>query len=276
MLLAVVLAVAPTEPVPVPAVLGRAVHAWLLKRVAGVDAALAQGLHERDEVRPFTCSDLVGGGRAQDGLVTLTPERGAWLRVTALSADMAQAVEVALPRPGEPLGLLEGVPLQVQAVYTDGEAHPWAGRSSYAELLQGHTLTPGPRPWGATLEFASATLFRSEGQDVPLPVPSRVFGSYLARWNTFSPVTLPEEARRYAEECVTLGRYRLRSRLVSFERGAKGAHVGFVGRVGFRFRVGDPYWTRILSLLAAYSFWCGTGYRTTAGLGQTRMVERTT
>ena len=88
-------------------------------------------------------------------------------------------------------------------------------------------------------------------------------------------MALPDEAKRYAQECVALGRFRMRSHLVSFENAgaephfSKGAHVGFTGEAHFRFLVGDAYWTRVMTLLAGYAFWCGAGYRTTAGLGQT-------
>ena len=75
--------------------------------------------------------------------------------------------------------------------------------------------------------------------------------------------------QRYASECITLGRFALRSRFVSFESGDKGAGVGCVGRAEYRYRVYDPYWMRVMNLLAHHAFWSGTGYRTTAGFGQT-------
>jgi CRISPR-associated endoribonuclease Cas6 len=138
--------------------------------------------------------------------------------------------------------------------------------------VQRYTLAPGQHPREVTLRFSSPTLFRSGGRDLPLPLPSLVFDGYLRKWNGFSPLALPEEAKRYAEECVALGRFKLRSHLVSFELGGKGAHVGFTGEVRFRFLVGDAYWTRVMTLLAGYAFWAGTGYRTTVGLGQTQSV----
>ena len=76
-----------------------------------------------------------------------------------------------------------------------------------------------------------------------------------------------------AEECVALGRFRLRSHLVDLGASGKGAHVGYTGQVRFRFLTGDAYWARVMRTLAAYAFWAGAGYRTTAGLGQTQRVE---
>jgi CRISPR-associated endoribonuclease Cas6 len=49
--------------------------------------------------------------------------------------------------------------------------------------------------------------------------------------------------------------------------------IGFVGECSFRLLVDDPYWQRLADTLAAYAFYCGTGHRTTVGLGQTRRIE---
>lgn len=271
MLLAAVITLTPTTPTTAPAAMGRAVHAWFLDRVKRLDASLARRLHEGDGPRPFTASNLWGAGRAREGRVTLDPDQPCWVRLTGLTAEASTAIERALPAVGDEL-TLAGATLRVAGTATDADEHPWAGRADYAELVQRYTLAPGPHPRAVTLSFASPTLFRSSGRDVPLPLPTLVFHGYLRKWNEFSPLALPDEARRYAEECVGLSRFKLRSHLVSFERGDKGAHVGFTGQVRFRFLVGDAYWTRVMLLLAGYAFWAGTGYRTTVGLGQTQAV----
>ena len=273
MLLAAVITVVPVEPVTVPATLGRAVHAWTLDRVRGVDEALARDLHEGDGPRPFTVSNLWGTGRARQGLVKLDPERPCWLRVTGLTREASTAIERALPAPGERLNLA-GASLRVHEVATRADQHPWAGRAEYAGLVQQVTAARGRPPQSVTLSFASPTLFRSHGRDLPMPLPALVFDGYLRKWNAFSPLALPDEAKRYAGECVALGRFALRSHLVSFEQGGKGAHVGFTGKVRFRFLVEDGYWTRVMRLLGSYAFWAGTGYRTTVGLGQTQAIRR--
>ena len=271
-LLATVITLTPLEACEAPASVARAAHAWLLDRIEGFDQELAGTLHEPNAPRPFTASNLWGAGRAWEGRRALAPGDECWLRFTALTEPVSDALEKAMPPAGETLDLA-GAPLAVQAVATEVDAHPWAGRTTYADLMQRHTLAPGPAPRGVTLRFASATLFRQQGRDVPLPQPSLVFGSYLRRWNQFAPIALPEEAQRYAAECIALSRFRVRSHMVSFEGAGKGAQVGFTGEVHFRFLVADAYWTRLMVLLASYGFWAGTGYRTSAGLGQTQAVR---
>ncbi len=271
--LAAVLTLNPVEATEAPAELGRAVHAWFLDRLAAVDADLAQRLHQGGGRRPFTASNVWGMGRARQNRVQLDPDRSCWARITALTDEVEAGLERALPEPGQRLEL-GGAAFAVRAVATETEDHPWAGRMSYADLVQRYTLSPGRHPRSVTLSFASPTLFRSGGRDLPLPLPDLVFHGYLRKWNAFAPLALPDDARRYAEECVALSRYKLRSHLVSFERSGKGAHVGFTGQVRFRFLTGDAYWARVMLLLAGYAFWAGTGYRTTVGLGQTQAVRR--
>jgi CRISPR-associated endoribonuclease Cas6 len=272
-LLAAVITLRPEAPCALPVHVARAAHAWLLERVARADPDRAARLHEPNQPRPFTASNLWGAGTVRQNRRHLTSEEVGNLRFTALTAGMSAALAQALPQPGERVEFPGGA-LIVEATFTDGEDHPWAGRATYAELLERHTLRGGRPPRGVTLHFASPTIFRSHGRDVPLPRPRLVFGGYLRRWNAFASLALPDEALRYAEECVALSRFRIRSHLVAFAGGRKGASVGFTGRVSFRFLVGDGYWTRIMRLLAGYAFWAGTGYRTSAGLGQTQRLAR--
>jgi len=271
MLTSTVLMLTPKALAEAPAVQGRAIHAWLLKRIEPVDPALSAQLHDGSTLRPFTLSDLIGTGVPHEGRVTLDPERPCTLRITTLTDEMAEALTRALPEPGEEISLAEA-DLTVRQVLTEAEQHPWAGRVTCGGLLQRQTLGGGRLPRSVTLRFASPTLFHSGGRDLPLPLPELVFGSYLQKWNRFSPISLPDETREYVERCVSLGRYELRTRWVSFEASDRGGHVGFVGEVSFRSRKPDPYWARLLQLLAAYSFWCGTGRRTSMGLGQTRLM----
>ena len=271
-LLAAVLILEPDVPATVPAALGRHVHGWLLDRIGQADGALAQQLHESDGPRPFTVSNLWGAGRADEGYRALEPGRTCWLRVTGLTREVSAAIGRALPEPGERV-TVAGAALPLARVATSVDDHPWAGGADYGQLVQHYTLAQGGRPRAVRLRFSSPTLFRRQGRDLPLPLPELVFDGYLRKWNTFAPLALPEEAKRYAQECVALSKYRLRSRFISFEGSGKGGHVGFTGEARFRFLTGDAYWTRVMSLLAGYAFWCGTGYRTTVGFGQTQALR---
>ncbi|MCS7222129.1 MAG: CRISPR system precrRNA processing endoribonuclease RAMP protein Cas6 [Anaerolineae bacterium] len=287
MLIACVLTVQPEAPVTLSVDLGRATHAWFLSQIRRVDSALAERLHEPNTTRPFTVSALREVGPAIGGQVALTPERQYWLRVTSFDAMLSRCwLEKVIPSLPRQITLAEAT-FALKAVTCDSREHPWAGQTTYEALTQEHLLeTRAPaRRW--TLQFASPTTFRSTagessladgdgrayrvaGHNVPLPLPGLVFDSYLQRWNSFAPVALHPDLKRYAEECVAISRYRLETALVEF---GPAREIGFTGHCQFIALVHDPYWLRLLNLLAAFAFYAGTGHHTTRGLGQTRLLS---
>ncbi len=290
MLLAAVIFLSPLYPVTLPADLGRAVHAWFLGQVQRVDPALAERLHEPNRPRPFTLSSLRGVGKTTGGMVALTPEQDYWLRVTSMEATISRCLlEHILPAlPGEEIELA-GATFKIKGATYDPAEHPWAGQTTYEALVKEHLLGTGQLERTLTLQFASPTTFRrtgmtssltdGEGQayrvvghNFLLPLPGLVFDSYLQRWNAFAPIALPLEVKRFAEECVAISRYRLQTVLVEF---GEVRELGFVGTCQFTALVADPYWLRILHLLAAFAFYAGTGHHTARGMGQTRELTIT-
>ena len=261
----------PHEEVALPLYLGRATQAWWLQQVQERDTALARRLHEPNAVRPFTVSNLWPMGRASEDQVRIGKEQELFLRVTALEGEVAALLREVAESPPQSLPLAEAL-FTVKTVATEAAEHPWAGQASYEELVRQYTLSPQRVPAQVTLRFASPTVFRSRDRNVPLPLPELVFGSLLNKWNEFAPLRLPEEARRFAEECLALSRYRTRTEYVRFGEEGRGA-VGFVGLCRFAMLNHDPYWMRLMHLLAAFSLYAGVGRWTTVGLGQVKVVH---
>jgi CRISPR-associated endoribonuclease Cas6 len=170
--------------------------------------------------------------------------------------------------------------LIVTGATLDPARHPWAGQSSYQDLAAPFLLGGQEKvSRKVRLEFVSPITFRSGGRYVPLPLPELVFGSLLDRWQTFAPIALHPEVRRFAEEAVVLSQYKLRTRGLPYKHGEKasgeqrgqgGWQIGFTGQVIFTALNPDRYWLNVLHLLAAYAFYSGVGYQTGTGLGQAR------
>jgi CRISPR-associated endoribonuclease Cas6 len=269
MLTSLVITVRPLQSGSLPANLGRAVHALLLRWVDAADPALARRLHEDDPPRPFTCSNLAGG-RRRGGSLVLDVGQDYWLRVTALNAELSSLLHGwLLPSPPETVEL-DGTLFRLVSVAADGAAHTWAGSTSYQDLAAAHLLAEGSPSTRLGLEFATPTAFRSGGMSVPLPLPDLVFGSLLDRWQAFAPVALNPELRRFAAEQVAVARYRLRTRALPFKPGAM--QVGFTGECHYVALRRDRYWLSLLHLLADYAFYAGVGYQTTVGMGQARVL----
>lgn len=281
MLISAVLTLAPTGPVTLPANLGRAAHAWFLNQVRAADPAIAQALHEPNQERPFTVSNLRGPNRnpasprSRVSAQLVSPERTYALRLTSFWLELSILVaERLLPNLPEQTIELAGGAFRLASVTTDGIVHPWAGQTSFQDLVQQHTLSPALPPRRVNLHFASPTVFRSGGANVPLPLPGLVFESLVRRWNAFAPLQIPLEIRRFADEAMVIARYHLRTERVAFgEEGERGAYPGFVGTCSYAFLVHDRYWLGLIHLLAAFAFYAGVGARTTMGLGQVRVVH---
>jgi CRISPR-associated endoribonuclease Cas6 len=283
MLISTVFTLTPVEPVTMPANLGRATHAWFLDQARAADPALAQALHAPNQERPFTVSNLWGApgqGRRDvpmpgnsPGQMTLSPERSYHLRVTSFWPELSALVAERLAgAPPEHISLA-GTDFRVVEVAAHGAAHPWAGQTTFETLIQEHTLSAAPPPPRLALRFASPTVFRSGGANLPLPLPGLVFEGLARRWNAFGPLRIPDEVRRYAEECLVISRYRLHTERVLFgEDGARGAYPGFVGVCGYAARNRDRYWLGLIHTLAAFALYAGVGARTSMGLGQARVI----
>jgi CRISPR-associated endoribonuclease Cas6 len=268
MLVSAVITLQPTQKSTIPADQGRATYGLFLEWVRQADSALAQELHDVEGVKPFTVSNLQRTGRRVRGEVTLDPQRAVWWRVTTLTPRLSQVVlEQVLANLPDQVTLADE-PFQVVGATANGAEHPWAGQTSYEDLAQSHLLgAEEPSPW-LNVEFATPTTFRSQGKHQPFPLPGLCFDHWLNKWNKFAPLSLHPDVKRFAEECVGVSRYHLRSRVVRF---GPATFIGFVGRCSFRALRRDPYWLRLLHTLAAYAFYCGTGHKTTMGLGQTKV-----
>lgn len=251
-------------PASLPTWWGRASQALALQAFQQLDPALAAALHDGSGLRPFTASTLMGPMR--EG--RLDPNAVYALRFTGLTEPVSQALAAAI-RPGGPLAAgavvqLDFQPFAVVAVHTDG--HPWAGAASYAHLAAVNLAETPPRQLSFLL--ASPTTFRSGNKQVPLPLPELFFGSLLDRWNAFAPLAFPAEVRRYAQECLAVARYTLRTRPVPAKEG--GLRVGAQGQVRFVTLNYDRYWMGVLTALADFARFSGVGGQVTTGLGQVR------
>ncbi|MDX2216264.1 MAG: CRISPR system precrRNA processing endoribonuclease RAMP protein Cas6 [Oculatellaceae cyanobacterium bins.114] len=130
---------------------------------------------------------------------------------------------------------------------------------------------PVPDSPSIILSFNSPTSFRRKGHHVPLPWPTNVFHSYLRRWNDFSGQEVDqEEFLDWIDESVIILRHHLQSTKVV--AGKRGSVTGFIGAIEFglsRKAQEQPDFTRLFIALGRFAPYCGTGHKTTFGLGQT-------
>lgn len=255
----------PWEERPLPRWWGEAAHRLAILTLAGRDDAFARKLDASPGLKPFTVSNLRGpfaGGKPD-------PAAAYKLRLTALDARVAgmfaEAREAGSLRAGEMVEL-DFLRFKVQEEAGANGRHE-AAYQSLTNLL----FSAEPPPRRLVLEFTSPTMFKAGKRQTPFPMPELVFGSLLDRWNASEsiPTPLPEEARTYARECLRLGRFSLRGRLVRLHGEP---YHGFTGRVTFHTVNYDRYWMGMMAMLAQYAFYAGVGAKTTMGMGQCRLL----
>ena len=240
---------------------GRAIQALFLSQVRSLDAELAVELHEPGQARPYTVSGLIG----YRGIESLSDGSSLSFRVTALREDVRMVlIQLSEAGGGFSAGArltLDYLPFEILPCETG--AAPTEERS-YADLIAAR-MSQAAR---AQIDFRlrSPTLFKSEGKTQPLPLPVLVFRSLLERWNTFSPLAFPEDTLRFAEECVAVSGFSLRT--FPAELGENALRIGAVGKVRYRALNPDRYWISILQSLARFSAFSGIGAGTAYGLGQ--------
>ncbi|GIL09185.1 MAG: hypothetical protein BroJett033_6960 [Chloroflexota bacterium] len=250
----------------VPAWLGRAAQAAFLDSLQTINPAAAARVHDGSGLKAFTASNLSTG--RWGGLVTLRPRAHYSMRFTTLFSDLTALSLNALTAAWLRHGLtLHDQPTMVEAVDT--------AATSYADLLA--NAAPARQ---ITLRFASPTQFKlthphdkSNGIPMPLPVPERVFGSLIDRWERFSGVPLRPDLREWVRLNVSVAAHRIETRTVEARRAGHGAYTGFVGDVTFALLRRDDVFVRQVNALAAYAPFAGVGIRTTNGMGQVEWVQ---
>lgn len=268
MLYSIVLNLRSLSDAVVRATLGYHAYSLFMAILRSVDQSLATRLHDDEGLKPFTLSGLQGKFQRKGGKAYIPEGAACWLRLTFLTDDLfSQFMHAVLNWPPEAAVRLDTAEFVLEDAVTSAAGPMWSGCRSYEDLLAAaapHTTI--------SLRFLSPTTFRSRGnRNVIFPAPSLVFGSYLARWNSFAPYKLPDRLAKVFDERLSLAGYSLRSRMLDFQRYQE---VGFEGVCHFKVS-GTLAEDDLLALdvLGQFAFFCGTGAKTTMGMGQTRRVD---
>ncbi len=235
------------DPVPehLPRWTGHILQSWFLAWIRSANPALSARLHDQPGRKPYTVSPL-----KRSDVVSF--------RLTTLNAELTDTVTTLLDAPLPEMTL--GQSIHSLAVM---QRRP----SSYELLVREATEQPD----NPGLRFITATGFHSGGLDVPLPMPSLVFGSLIHAWDSFSPLPLPVHLADFVRDHVALSSHQIRTEHVVIP--GHGAHLGFTGRVQFGIvKAGSSVDTasmiNLIGALLSYAEFAGVGVRTTVGMGQ--------
>lgn len=241
-------------------------HAWFLDQVRDTNPELSQYLHDGQSEKPFTISALDGPLLASGKEVQLQGDRSYRWSIAALSNPLVEWLDgwvQDLP----PRVELRNAPLEIRNCRVALEP------TTYRQLWE----EPAPKSANLKLSFLSPTSFRHKGHHLPLPLPVNLFHSYLRRWNDFSDVTGDRDLfLEWVDEFVIIQRHRLES--VKVAAGKRGMVTGFTGAIELGishkrrsdFQGDAERQKQLFYALGRLAPYCGTGHKTTFGLGQTR------
>jgi CRISPR-associated endoribonuclease Cas6 len=256
--------------------MGHHAHAAFLAIIRESDPDLAETLHAQSAQKPFTVSPLIAEAKQRDNLLHIRAGTDCKLRFTflddALFKNFGQTFLTA-PFPTIRLG---NARFQVKQLVSHAtEERSWSGNTTYAELVQSAKTDTR-----MSFRFYSPTAFRRltpRGQktrnDAYLDL-ERCYQSWINKWNAFAPIKLDKtEVLAFIADHGQVMRVTAKSRALNFGRHTE---VGWVGTCACVFYPEDSLDAELLQIancLANFAFYCGTGYKTTMGMGQTRRVH---
>jgi len=242
-------------------------HAWFLDQVRQFDPNLSAYLHDGQSEKPFTITALQEVETAPSGVPKLNSHQIYTWTITALSQPVVSWLATWLQSPPAEVEL-RGAPLRVidWGLSDPNSAHP---PTTYQSLLD----MPVPASPAIALSFLSPTSFRRHKHHFPLPVPVNLFHSYLRRWNDFSGAEYDQDDfLNWLEEMVIIRQHHLQS--TKTIAGKRGSVTGFTGAIDLALDKSaqkDPEYVQLFMALGRLAPYCGTGHKTTFGLGQTRL-----
>lgn len=268
MLASFVLYLRPEALAPLGRAIGRSLHGLLMSLLADANPKLADWLHGPMSTKPFTVSMLRGRLLRQGDQRLASPDETYQVRYSVLADDVFTALTHILlgkQASGEPISL-DGQPFQIVDIAVEpAKSGGWAHLASYEQLYEEARADDR-----IALRFATPTAFRSGDVNLLFPLPASVFGSYLRKWEAFSPIWMEDGLLDFIGERVVAERYEMETRVVRY--GSFQVN-GFVGVCHYRVMGGDPERVRAVNALADFALFAGTGQKTTQGLGQTKRVQ---
>ncbi|MEB3213074.1 MAG: CRISPR-associated endoribonuclease Cas6 [Leptolyngbyaceae bacterium] len=234
-------------------------HAWFLQSIQAFDVELSADLHDGESEKPFCITGLDGQFVAHSRNLQLEAGKTYHWSVHGFSARTVAGLATWLKKPPKEI-VLKNAALKVEHIQISLPATTYDALEESAEDDGVLSLT-----------FKSPTSFRRKGHHLPLPLPRNVFHSYLRRWNLFSGQEVPQdEFLDWVDDHVVIQRHQMES--VKVAAGKRGSVTGFTGAIALgldRKAKEHPEFCRLFFTLGKLAPYCGTGHKTTFGLGQT-------
>lgn len=274
----------PVEKTMLPPTMGHYIHAAFLDILRQVDAKVAERLHTEHPYKPFTVSPLQGKFDKQGkGKLLINAGTECWLRFTIMDDDLLSTVARFFLESKSTILRLDSNIFQITKVTAnrDSADGSWSDCTTFEEIFDSASAFDR-----LGMRFYSPTTFKIQdsttkiAQNHVFPDPLHCFQSWVGKWNAISPIPIDKKVLLdFVQKHIQFSRYSIKTRIMNFG-GYK--QLGFVGDCEYRFtnhlskNGSDRRNNETQKLLkqadalASFAFYCGTGYKTTMGMGQTR------
>ena len=266
----------PETDVTLRPTMGHHAHAAFLAIIRESDPDLAETLHAQSTQKPFTVSPLIAEAKKRDNLLHIRAGTDCKLRYTFLDDALFEHFGQTFLTSAFPTIRLGDAKFQVKQLVSHAtEERSWSGNTTYAELVQSAKTDTR-----MSFRFYSPTAFRRltpRGQktrnDAYLDL-ERCYQSWINKWNAFAPIKLDKtEVLAFIADHGQVTSITTKSHALNFGRHTEVGWVGTCACVFYPEDSLDAECLQIANCLANFAFYCGTGYKTTMGMGQTRRVH---
>ncbi len=252
----------PQQNMPVESTKGNKLHGLLFNLISQLDPQKAAILHN-ESAKVFTASHLF---YPHDQNTTISAGTNCRVRYTLLQDDLLSLFYQAF-LDQHPKLHLDNVEIAVTNLQTSGTPLEWSCSQSYEALYQN-----APDQHEITIRFFSPTAFKIGKKNSLFPSPERLFQSWLDRWCLFSGIPISLNLPELTNDFLYVAKYELKTRSIKY---TMSPFVGFLGECTYQLSDKLPEQTvRELNLLANFSYYCGTGIKTTMGMGQTACIHQ--
>ena len=266
----------PETDVTLRPTMGHHAHAAFLSILRKSNPEVAEAVHAHAAQKPFTVSPLIAKMENRGTRCHIRAGTECKLRFTFLDDELFQHfgkafLTLAMP----PIRLGEAVFQVRQLVSHATEERSWGKSETYAELVESAKTDTR-----MSFRFYSPTAFRRmtpRGQktrnDISVDLV-RCYQSWVNKWNAFAPIALDKtEILEFVTEHGQVTSIAAESKRQHFGRHIESGWIGTCACVFYPEHSLDTELLRAVNCLAAFAFYCGTGYKTTMGMGQTRRVD---
>ncbi|MBR2214459.1 MAG: CRISPR-associated endoribonuclease Cas6 [Selenomonadaceae bacterium] len=264
MLRSVVYALTADNAAVLPRTHGRLMHGAFLTLIKGMSPSLATALHDNQQYKPFTVSELFPF-KAQARPIQVAKGASLTWRITAYDTELAEYLTAAKPGTVIRIGNLQ---CHIAGVFLTPAEHPAAGCGSEEDLLAACLSVNEVAE--ITFHFLSPVSFRRNDQDFPWPLPSYVFGSLLDKWSlTRFPLPIAREDLAELAQNLTPRRWQGQSHVI-YPKAQRGV-CAFTGNFSYGLENLNREAQQLFLLLAQFAPFSGVGRLTAQGLGQTQI-----